>query len=203
MELLEEDIIKDAEKFFKLPYNHPYTFSEYDLVYLFTNEKIDYILNDTNLSGKLLTVTASADQTLNAILMGAREVQMFDINKFTKYFAELKMSAIKNLSYEDFLKLYNMKLSDEKALIYTSKKHKINKEILINLCEKMDETYALFFTKLLELSLFDSPYDPKEYFFTVVVPKYNSYLDKNKYYELQLLLKDVKVDNYIDCDIFD
>lgn len=34
-------------------------------------------------------------------------------------------------------------------------------------------------------------------------PENNRYLDKEEYYKLQKLLPEVKIDNYIDCDIFD
>ena len=108
-DLTKFEVKTNAEMYFNAisscssrPFNHV------DSVYLFTNENIPVILENSNLNGKLLTVTASLDQALNAILYGVNDITMFDINKIAKFFAEHKISAIKFLSYEDFLKLYNL-----------------------------------------------------------------------------------------------
>lgn len=195
--------ILDAEKFFALPFsNYIYTFEEYNPIYLFTNEQLSEILKNSNLSGKLLSVTASGDQVLNAILMGAKDVQMFDLNKFAKYFVNLKIEALKNLSYEEFLKLYNIK-KEKKHLVYNALSPSLNKEMLLKVYEKMDDSYALFFKKLLSLSFFEEDTNYSDYYMHVFNPENNKYLDEEQYYKVQKLLPSVKINDYIDSDIFD
>lgn len=147
MELLEENIIKDALKLFDF-FSPEYPFGEYNPVYLFTNERLDIILGNVNLSGKLLSVNASGDQTLNAILLGARDVQMFDLNKFTKYFTSLKIWAIKNLKYEEFLRLYNIGVRKNGNFIYNVYSPRLDKEMILKVYEKLSDNYGLFFEEM-------------------------------------------------------
>lgn len=70
-------------------------------VYLFTNDKPLDILNNLDLGGSLLSVTASFDRQLNAILLGCEDIRAFDVNRSTKCFAELKIEAIKQLSEDE------------------------------------------------------------------------------------------------------
>lgn len=78
----------------------------FNSIYPFTSENIAGYMRDLNLTGKkVITVTGSTDHILNAILQGATEITTFDINPLTKPYMDLKISALKNLSYEDFIKL--------------------------------------------------------------------------------------------------
>ena len=78
----------------------------FNSIYPFTSENIAGYMKDLDLTGKkVITVTGSSDHILNAILQGATEITTFDINPLTKPYMDLKISALKNLSYEDFIKL--------------------------------------------------------------------------------------------------
>lgn len=50
----------------------------------------------------VLTTGSSGDQALIAILNGAKNVTIADLNMYTKMWTELKIAGIKNLSYHDF-----------------------------------------------------------------------------------------------------
>lgn len=76
-------------------------------VYDFTNENlIDlskiYHFADTN----ILTVLGSGDQYFSALLAGAKNIEVFDINYLTLYHFILKFTAIKILLYEEFIQMF-------------------------------------------------------------------------------------------------
>lgn len=76
--------------------------------YKFSNEDIYGYYKLFDLENKdVLTVCGSGDQALNAILMGAKTVDTFDINKLAYYLMQFKMYAIKYLNYNEFNKLYD------------------------------------------------------------------------------------------------
>ncbi|MBE5758041.1 MAG: DUF3419 family protein [Clostridiales bacterium] len=79
-------------------------------VYPFSNENICDSLKDINLDGKsVITVGSSGDQVLNSILKGANEITLIDGNPVARFYVELKLSAIRNLSFEEFLKYFRRK----------------------------------------------------------------------------------------------
>ena len=73
-------------------------------LYPFTNENIKGYYSKINFKNKnVLTVTASGDHALNALLLGANCVETFDSNPLAKYYSELKIAGIKTLSLEEFI----------------------------------------------------------------------------------------------------
>lgn len=79
-------------------------FKNLDYVYLWTNEDLkEYYAKDI-VDTSVLSVTASGDHPLHAVLGGAKEVHSFDVNEFSKYLSMLKEKLIKNVSYADFKK---------------------------------------------------------------------------------------------------
>lgn len=74
-----------------------------DEVYPYTNEPLK-LYYDKNLDNKrVLTVTSSSDHALHAVLAGAKDITCFDINRFCKYYAALKIAMIKKYDYEEYL----------------------------------------------------------------------------------------------------
>lgn len=74
-------------------------------VYPFTTENIAGYMYDLDLKDKkIITVTASGDHALNAILRGARDITCFDVNPNSKDYTKEKIQAILDLSYEDFIR---------------------------------------------------------------------------------------------------
>lgn len=85
---------------------------DFQKVYPFTTEDISGYLTQLDVENKkILTVGSSADQALNAILLGAREVTIFDINEEKENFYKIKKDIILNSSRKDFYnKVLNLKI---------------------------------------------------------------------------------------------
>lgn len=75
-------------------------------VYAFTNEALNLYMKNYDFEGKsVLASLGSGDFALNAYLLGATEVETFDINQYTYYFYQLKKALIMKYDYEDFCNL--------------------------------------------------------------------------------------------------
>ena len=75
-------------------------------VYAFTNEALNQYMKNYDFEGKsVLASLGSGDFALNAYLLGASEVETFDINQFTYYFYQLKKALIIKYDFEDFCNL--------------------------------------------------------------------------------------------------
>ena len=87
----------------------------YSFVYLFSNENIRGFTKKISFdNNKVLTVCSSGDQMFNLILNGANEVDLFDINIFTKHYFYLKKAAIEGLLYDEFLSFFFPNLFSKK-----------------------------------------------------------------------------------------
>lgn len=72
--------------------------------YSTSNEDLVALFEAVNVKGKrVLTVGSSGDQTLYAILNGAKEVHLVDLCPYAKVFLDYKISAIKTFTYEQFV----------------------------------------------------------------------------------------------------
>ncbi len=84
-------------------------FSKISPVYPFTNEMMKQYNEHLDLKNKkVLTVTSSSDQAIISMMKGAKKIDTFDCNKLSYYHMFFKLSAIKSLSYENFIKLYTI-----------------------------------------------------------------------------------------------
>ncbi len=159
----------------------------FNSIYPFTSEHIAGYMKELDLTDKkVITVTGSTDHILNAILQGATEITTFDINPLTKPYMDLKISALKNLSYEDFIKLFlfesNMNLdysiissldmSDESKMFWLEQLSKFNNNGI----------------ELRNSSLFNT-----KYFNPYSKLWQNLYLEKSKYNLLKQQLKDANI----------
>lgn len=159
----------------------------FNSIYPFTSENIAGYMKDLDLTGKkVITVTGSTDHILNAILQGATEITTFDINPLTKPYMDLKISALKNLSYEAFIKLFlfesNMNLdysiissldmSDESKMFWLEQLSKFNNNGI----------------ELRNSSLFNTKYfNPNSKLLQ------NLYLERSKYNLLKQQIKDANI----------
>ena len=76
----------------------------FNKLYSFTTENIKDYISSFDLNNKsLLTVGSSADQAINAILNGCKDVTIMDINPFVKYYFNLKKAGILTLDYKKFM----------------------------------------------------------------------------------------------------
>ena len=117
---------------------------EFSKFYLFTNENVNYYLRILELENvnNALTVLSSGDQLFNLITKGINDIDTFDINQLTYYYAlGFKRAMILKYSYQDFIDIY-------KKMIMKSN---INLNDLINsLLPYMDEDHKLFWQELID-----------------------------------------------------
>lgn len=72
-------------------------------VYAFSNEALSQYMKNYDFNGKsVLASLGSGDFALNAYLMGACQVDTFDINQYTYYFYQLKKALIMKYDFEEF-----------------------------------------------------------------------------------------------------
>ncbi len=82
-------------------------FASISKIYSFTTENISGYFNYLDFKNKnILTVSASGDHIINAFYKGAISVTGFDINYLALVFTELKLIAIQELSYKQFLEFF-------------------------------------------------------------------------------------------------
>lgn len=78
----------------------------YSVLYNFATEDIASYITSFNSIENYLTVCASGDQVINAIIYGAKNIDTFDINFLSKHALILKLSSIKCLNSNDIVKLF-------------------------------------------------------------------------------------------------
>ena len=103
-------------------------------IYSFATENISFIdkiiLNNNN-NNKALTITGSGDQALMLSYYGFQSITCIDSNYLAKYYTELKIAAIKQLSFIDFTNFFKNNINSFSYNIFK----KISSELSIN-CEK-------------------------------------------------------------------
>jgi len=173
-------------------------------IYTFTTENISEYLEYFELKNKsLLTVGSSGDQVLNAYYSGAKDITLFDINEYAKYYTYLKVAAILSLDYMEFQEFFFKRGLDE---YYNPKM--FNKEIFNKIKSTLrmfDYESYLFFDELINLY---EPFKIRDYLFdddetrNTIIKESNTYLkDENSYNKLKNILKGISF-KYINGDIF-
>mgnify|MGYP004969659479 FL=1 len=168
----------------------------FNSIYPFTSENIAGYMKDLDLtSKKVITVTGSTDHILNAILQGATEITTFDINPLTKPYMDLKISALKKLSYEDFIKLllFESNMNLDYSIISSLDMSDKSKMFWLEQLSKYNNSGI----ELRNSSLFNIKYfNPNSKLWQ------NLYLEKNKYNLLKQQLKDTNI-TFINTSIKD
>lgn len=181
-------------------------YSEFSRIYTFTTENISGYIDYFNFNNKsLLTVGSSGDQILNAFYNGARDITLFDINEYAKYYVYLKVSAVLSLSYEEF-KLFFFKNSISP---FKQNEFMFSKEIFKKLKDNLrifdyesylffDELFSLYDKNKIRDRLFDDDEDRN-----VVIQGFNKYLkDEDSYNRLKSIIKKISF-KYICGNIFE
>ena len=88
----------------------------YQEVYPFTTEMIAEYFSELDFKDKkVLTVGSSLDQAYNALLLGAKNIVVYDINENVKQFGKLKRKLIlqtpRKKLYDEVLKIEEVPLS--------------------------------------------------------------------------------------------
>lgn len=77
-------------------------------IYSFTNENLDKVYEKTYLKNKrAMVIGSSIDQVIYAILHGCKDITSIDGNPLTQPYGELKLAAIKNLEFEEFIDYFS------------------------------------------------------------------------------------------------
>lgn len=159
----------------------------FNSIYPFTSENIAGYMKNLNLTNKkVLTVTGSTDHILNAVLQGATDITSFDINPLTKPYMDLKISAVKNLSYEEFIQflLFESKMNLDYNLISGLDMFNESKNFWLEQLSKFNNNGN---------ELRNSPLFNTKYFNPYSKLWQNLYLEKSKYNLLKQQLKNVDI----------
>lgn len=159
-------------------------FSKYSKMYIMTTENIDgyYKYFDFN-NKKVLVPTSSFDHALNAILKGAIEVDTFDINRLSFYMSNLKLAAVKSLTYDEFIEFF---LSD----------NSFNYELYKKICKYLDNDVIEYFNEIYKQFNYNGKSISNSYLFHhghKNIIKDNTYLLGNNYDFLKEKVKNTKV----------
>ena len=88
-------------------YSDEFSYNVGDRIYPFSNENVGGFLKKFNLKDKkVATVGSSGDQVLNSILLGATDITFIDGNPMARYYVELKLASIKNLTFKECLDFF-------------------------------------------------------------------------------------------------
>lgn len=159
-------------------------------IYKFTNENIGGYYDLLNLNNKkILTVCSSGDHILEAILRDAKKIDCFDISIYTKYFMNLKLSAVLTLEYYDFVK-YFFHTSNFFDIFSETTYSKIRKYL-----EKIDFNSLLFWDMIYNYfdgyKIYSSKlFEPNTFDVDIFANKKSSYLNKDNYYILKNKLEE-------------
>ncbi len=162
------------------------TYKRFNNIYPFTTENIKGYLKDCQVKNeRILTVGASGDHILNLLLLGANNIDYFDVNPFTEMYIELKLAALKALDYDEFIDYFS---SSDWARRYPYMHFKQYQKISPFLMEKnrlfWDSLYLEFSGEEIRFSkLFNKDEPPSR-----VLKEINGYLEKENYYKLKAIL---------------
>ena len=158
-------------------------------VYGFTNENVRFFSNyfDFN-DANVLTVLGSGDQYFQAILDGAKNVDVFDINYIAWLHFLLKFTAIRTLSYEEFTQMFIIDNLNNLA-IYGKLRNFLPDEV------------KYFFDKLISLKRDFSSIKLRNVIFDNAKINNIPYFDSKTYYVLQSLLRNQPIPSFYNCDL--
>lgn len=122
----------------------------FDKVYPFTTENISGYMTYLNVKDKhIFTVGSSSDQAFNAILLGAKEVTIFDINQNTeKFFEEKKKIILESALSSIYDKILNINDIEFSSDIFSKKD--LSK---MNLYMKDETSFSLLKEKLKQIKV--------------------------------------------------
>lgn len=182
-------------------------FVEYAGFYHITNEKASEVIEKTTVTDKMkaLCVLAGGDQVFNLINAGIKNIDTFDINRLTEYYAlGFKKRAVECLSYDEFIKLFGY----NQGLYIRSHNH-LQPEIEKYVIENMEEEYKWFWNEFL-YALKEKGFEASIFHLSCEADlidkqntKNNLYMqEENEYINLQKRLKEVNI-SYKYCSIMD
>ena len=165
MQFLQRDIVlHDLEELLNNTTNNKVRikpkFEKYFSNYTFTTENLDSYLSTLDIRNKkVLTVASSGDQIINLALLGASHIDCFDISRLSYYFVKLKIAALINLNYNEFLDYFT---SSETSCRIGDFVYPINPnekcfdfDLYLKIRVILDDDVKLFFDKIYEYYDYD------------------------------------------------
>jgi len=143
-------------------------FNSLSQIYSFTTENIAGYFEYLDFTNKnILTVAASGDHIINAFYKGAKQVYGFDINYLALIFTELKLVALRNLQYKEFLQFFMINEENDieknkNVLDYGVYINKLRKDLSKSVAESWDTIYQNFNNNGYDLRnsyIFNNKYD--------------------------------------------
>lgn len=203
MQAINKDV-NEAINLIEKPFQESYAYSSYDTSFLFTTENQQGVNDVIHYGGKdVLTVASSGDQYLGAAYYGAKKIDLYDINKLTRYISFLKIAAIKTLSFKDFQGFFFPLDKENKP-----QKTFWNLKTLKRLLPVLPSDVGYFWENI--MYVFN-----KKGFGSFILPtaSYNRietiqngmpfYYEEAEYYKLQSILRKRDYPTFKNCDIFD
>lgn len=178
---------------------------EFSKMYTFCTENVSGYMKYFDFDGKrLLTVGSSGDQVLNSFFYGARDITLFDINPYAKFYVYLKIASIVSLSYDEFINFFfkytDSPFRNNREMFSKNTFNKIKSTLRLFDYESFlffDELFSLYDGELIRRRLFDDDEDR-----CLVIIGFNSYLrDEESYNKLRSIIKKIYF-NYIEGNIF-
>lgn len=165
-------------------------YEKYDKISIRATENVKELFEHMNGSfERSLIVTGSGDQSLEAVLYGAKEIDSFDINILAKYGSALKFAAVEALEYEEFCDFY------KKMFPY---------QLYKRVREFLKDNYLLFWDSIFEFSynydVYHSLFNPKDH--KKIIGKDISVYSKKRYYKIKDNISKTKV-QYQTCNLLD
>ena len=194
---MDKDYLKQIKNYLIYTGRLSNTFGPYCKFYNMTTENIYGFLKNYDLNGKsILTVAGSGDQRLNAYLLGARNVTVFDSNPLTLLNMRLKDAAIKNLKFSDFKGFYG--IEEDKLNEYAQ----LDVRLFNKIKDDLDEFTFDFFQFIISN---DELLDVDDVYFNFqndykVLKKANYYFNAKRYIELRKKIKNKGI-NFMYCDV--
>lgn len=143
-------------------------FNSISQIYSFTTENIAGYFECLEFTDKsILTVSASGDHIINAFYKGAKTVIGFDINYLALIFTELKLVALEQLNYEEFLQFFMINETNDidrnkSALDYEVYVNRLREHLSKDVSEYWNVIYRNFNNNGYELRnsyIFNNKYD--------------------------------------------
>ena len=187
-ERLHDDIVS-AQKIVASPRETSDMYNAFSMVYRGTNEAIsseEYknLLRDRD---KILTITASGDQLINSILFGSRDITCVDISRFAKYYAKLKLSAIKSLDKEEYLRFFTGKLNED-LLSYD-----LYEKVRVNLDDETAQFWDSLYDYFDEVEINESCLFSREVMNRGIMVRNNPFLKDDNYEKTRELIDGSKI----------
>ncbi|MFC1723911.1 DUF3419 family protein [Nanoarchaeota archaeon] len=171
-----EDIIADPELV------KTRKFGKFSQIYSFATENLSYM--PEVVGRRVLTVSGSGDQVINAYLCGAEQVDSFDINLLSAFMTDLKLTALEKLWYHEYMDFFMREDEEgnpnEQAFnteYYSWIRNKLNPASRV-FWDKLYEHFDGDGTKIRESVLFNNKYDNN-----AVKIMSNPYLQNEQAYE--------------------